>query len=353
MAFPAAPPAPAASSGSSGGPASTAGAGVADLASGGQAPGGQGPRVTDRLRALVGRFGLSGRNAVIAVPYFWLLLFFLVPFLIVGKIALSEAAIRIPPYLPILDWSPQETMLTIKLNLNNFAFMLRDDLYIVAYLNSLKIAFISTVICILIGYPVAYAIAKADATWRAPLLMLIILPFWTSFLIRVYAWIVLLRDEGLVTANLNAVLLSLGIIDQPLKILYTPTAAYIGIVYSYLPFMILPLYATLEKLDNTLLEAASDLGSPPWKSFLTITLPLSLPGVLAGSLLVFIPATGEFVIPELLGGPDTLMIGQVLWAEFFNNRDWPVASAVAIALLLFLVVPIMLFQNVQGRQEGR
>lgn len=312
-------------------------------------------RFGDRLSALLGRVGLRGRGAVIGIPYFWLLLFFLIPFLIVAKIALSESVIRIPPYAPMFEWSAQELMLNIKLSFRNFSYLFRDDLYFIAYLSSLKIAFFSTLICLLIGYPVAYAMARADASWRASLLMLIILPFWTSFLIRVYAWVVLLRDDGLVTANLNAILLSVGIIDQPLQLLYTPTAAYIGIVYSYLPFMILPLYATLEKMDNTLLEAAADLGCPPWKAFLTITLPLSVPGILAGSLLVFIPATGEFVIPELLGGPNTLMIGKVLWAEFFNNRDWPVASAVAIALLLFLVIPIMLFQNLQGRQaeEGK
>ncbi len=299
----------------------------------------------------LGRFR-PGRGLVLAVPYFWLLFFFLVPFVIVLKIALSETTIAIPPYTPMFEWDPDTLQLSIDIKFGSFSYLFTDNLYILAYLNSLWIAFISTILCLLIGYPVAYAIAKAEPSWRAPLLMLVILPFWTSFLIRVYAWIGLLGNGGLVTETVNTVLMGLGLIAEPLQILYTPTAAYIGITYSYLPFMILPLYATLEKMDNTLLEAASDLGCPPWRAFLTITLPLSLPGILAGSLLVFIPATGEFVIPELLGGPDTLMIGKVLWAEFFNNRDWPVASAVAIALLLFLVVPIMLFQQVQGQQQG-
>jgi len=296
--------------------------------------------------ALLRRIGLTGRGLVVAVPYGWLLLFFLIPFLIVLKIALAESQLAIPPFTSMFTWSAEDLQLTIDLKFYSFSYLFGDDLYIVAYLNSLKIAGVSTLLCLLVGYPVAYGIAKADPKWRAPLLMLIILPFWTSFLIRVYAWIGILRNEGL----LNNFLMWIGVIDQPLPLLYTPFAVYVGITYSYLPFMVLPLYATLEKMDNTLLEAAADLGCPPWKSFLTITLPLSMPGILAGSLLVFIPATGEFVIPELLGGPDTLMIGRVLWAEFFNNRDWPVASAVAIALLLFLVVPIMLFQNVQGRQ---
>jgi putrescine transport system permease protein len=290
-----------------------------------------------------------GRSAVIALPFGWLLLFFLIPFVIVLKIALSESVTAIPPYAPMFEWAAEELRLGINLKFYSFSYMFGDDLYIVAYLNSLKIAGISTLCCLLIGYPLAYGIARSDNRWRAALLMLVILPFWTSFLIRVYAWIGILQNEGV----LNNLLLWLGIIDQPLQILYTPMATYIGITYSYLPFMVLPLYATLEKMDNTLLEAAADLGCPPWKAFLRITLPLSLPGMLAGSLLVFIPATGEFVIPELLGGPDTLMIGRVLWSEFFSNRDWPVASAVAIALLLFLVVPIMFFQQVQGEQGGK
>ncbi|WP_407928159.1 ABC transporter permease subunit [Arenibaculum pallidiluteum] len=297
-------------------------------------------------RALRHRLLPRGRSLVTVVPVFWLLLFFLVPFGIVLKISLSEAAIAMPPYEPLFAWA--ENVLTLRLNLGNYLFMLEDSLYAVAYLNSLKIAALSTLMCLLLGYPMAYAIARAAPEWRSPLLMLVILPFWTSFLIRVYAWIGILKQEGL----LNQFLLWLGVIDAPLHILYSETAVYIGIVYSYLPFMILPLYATLEKLDLTLLEAAADLGARPWKAFVSVTLPLSLPGVIAGSLLVFIPAVGEFVIPSLLGGPDALMIGTVLWNEFSANRDWPVASAVAIALLLLLVVPIMIFQHQQGKQQA-
>lgn len=291
------------------------------------------------------RFLPGGRGLVVAVPFLWLVLLFLVPFAIVLKISLSEAVIAMPPYTPLLEWA--EDVLTVRLDLGNYLFLLTDDLYAVAYANSLKVAAVSTALCLLIGYPMAYAIARSAPEWRSPLLMLVILPFWTSFLIRVYAWIGILKQEGL----LNAFLLWLGAIDAPLQILYSETAVYIGIVYSYLPFMILPLYATLEKLDPTLLEAAADLGARPWKAFLRVTLPLSMPGVVAGSLLVFIPAVGEFVIPSLLGGPDALMIGTVLWNEFSANRDWPVASAVAIALLLLLVIPIMLFQYHQGRQQ--
>jgi putrescine transport system permease protein len=301
--------------------------------------------MTTVLTALARRFGLRGRSLVLAVPYGWLLLFFLAPFFIVLKIALAESQMAIPPFTDIVE-SAGDLRFKISLNFYNFYLMLTDNLYIVAYLSSLKIAFISTLFCLLIGYPVAYGIARSDPRWRGPLLMLVILPFWTNFLIRVYAWIGIFSNNGV----LNSFLSALGLIDQPLSILYTPLAAYVGIIYCYLPFMILPLYATLEKMDNTLLEAAADLGCRPWKAFLTITLPLSIPGMIAGSLLVFIPATGEFVIPELLGGPDTLMIGRVLWTEFFSNRDWPLASAVAIALLLFLVIPIMMFQNVQGKQ---
>jgi putrescine transport system permease protein len=295
---------------------------------------------------LLSRLGIHGRGLVVLVPYVWLLLFFLVPFAIVLKISFAEADIAIPPYTALLEWA-EGGMLTVKLNFASFMFLLTDSLYAVAYLNSLKIAFVSTVLCLLLGYPMAYGIAKAPNSWRGPLLMMIILPFWTSFLIRVYAWIGILKPEGL----LNNFLIWLGVIDTPLQILYTDVSIYIGIVYSYLPFMILPLYATLEKLDDTLLEAAADLGARPIKAFLAITLPLSMPGIVAGSLLVFIPAVGEFVIPSLLGGPNTLMIGAVLWNEFFANRDWPVASAVAIALLLFLVVPIMLFQYYQSKQQ--
>jgi len=303
------------------------------------------------LRLLLLPFGIdlykvTPRSLVILVPFLWLLLFFLIPFAIVLKIALAELQLARPPYTPLFEWV-DGVYLQVKLNFGNFLFLLDDRLYAVAYLNSLKIALISTVLCLLLGYPIAYGIARADRSWRLPLLMLIILPFWTSFLIRVYAWIGILKNNGL----LNGLLLEIGLIDQPVQILYTEVAIYIGIVYSYLPFMVLPLYATLEKMDLSLLEAATDLGCRPIKAFFKITLPLSMPGMLAGSMLVFIPSVGEFIIPELLGGSEALMIGKVLWNEFFANRDWPVASAVAIAMLLFLVVPIMLFQHVQGRNE--
>ncbi len=280
---------------------------------------------------------------VIGIPYFWLLIFFLVPFVIVLKIAFSETQIALPPYQPLLRWT-QDRALEIKLNMGNFLFLVEDSLYWKAYLNSVKVAAISTFVCLLIGYPMAYSIARATRTWRNVLLMMVILPFWTSFLLRVYAWIGILKNNGLI----NNFLLWLGVIDQPIVMMQTDFAIYVGIVYSYLPFMILPLYASLEKMDLTLLEAAADLGSRPFKSFLTITLPLSMPGIIAGSMLVFIPAVGEFVIPALLGGPDSLMIGSVLWTEFFSNRDWPVASAVAIALLALLVVPIVWLQRSQS-----
>ncbi len=298
-----------------------------------------------RILAVLSRMAPSGRGLVILVPYVWLLLFFLIPFAIVLKIALAEPLIAQPPYSPLLTWV-DGVRLEINLVFENFQFIFSDNLYVVAYLNSVKIAFFSTILALLIGYPLAYAIARSPPQYRTILLMGIILPFWTSFLIRVYAWIGILKNNGL----LNNVLIGLGVIDEPLPMLHTDFSVYIGIVYSYLPFMVLPLYATLERMDESLLEAAMDLGARPWKAFLTVTLPLSLPGIVAGSMLVFIPAVGEFVIPALLGGPDTLMIGRVLWDEFFGNRDWPVASAVAIALLLLLVVPIMYFQHVQGRQ---
>jgi putrescine transport system permease protein len=293
------------------------------------------------------RLGIDGRTAVIGVPYLWLLMFFLVPFVIVLKISFSDAQISMPPYQPLLHWVSDKA-LQIQLNFGNFAFLVEDNLYWKAYLNSIWVAGVSTLLCLLIGYPMAYAIARSQSSTRNILLLLVILPFWTSFLLRVYAWIGILKNNGLI----NNTLMALGVIDQPVQMLQTDFAVYIGIVYSYLPFMILPLYANLEKLDLTLLEAAADLGCRPWKSFLKVTLPLSLPGIIAGCLLVFIPAVGEFVIPALLGDPGMLMIGKVLWTEFFNNRDWPVASAVAIALLLFLVIPIMFFQRAQDAEAG-
>ncbi len=285
---------------------------------------------------------------LIAIPYAWLLVFFLTPFFIVFKISLSEVAVSIPPYLPTFD--PAKGFEGLRELLSgfsweNYVWLTEDDLYWKSYLSSVEIAFISTLITLLVGYPVAYGMARSPKAWRPTLLMLVILPFWTSFLIRVYAWIGILKNEGL----LNQLLLALGVIDEPLVIMNTNIAVYIGIVYSYLPFLVLPLYASLEKLDISLLEAAEDLGCPPWKAFWKVTLPLSLPGIVAGCFLVFIPAVGEFVIPDLLGGSNTLMIGKTLWIEFFANRDWPVSSAVAVILLLILVVPIVLFQNHQQK----
>ena len=293
------------------------------------------------------RRGVPGRSLVAAVPYLWLVLFFLVPFVIVLKISFSDSQIAMPPYEPLLQWASAR-VLEIKLNFANFAFLVEDDLYWKAYLTSIFVAGVSTLLCLLIGYPMAYAIARSSPSTRNILLLLVILPFWTSFLLRVYAWIGILKNNGLI----NNALMALGVIDEPIRMLQTDFAVYVGIVYSYLPFMILPLYANLEKLDLTLLEAAADLGCKPWQGFLKVTLPLSVPGIIAGCLLVFIPAVGEFVIPSLLGDPGMLMIGKVLWTEFFNNRDWPVASAVAIALLLFLVIPIMFFQRAQDAESG-
>jgi putrescine transport system permease protein len=287
------------------------------------------------------------RWLLISVPYLWLLVFFLVPFFIVFKISLSDIATAIPPYTPTFSFSEGIGNFLSKLDFENYTFIFQDALYVNAYWSALRIAGISTFLTLLIAYPIAYGMARAPKEWQPTLVMLVILPFWTSFLIRVYAWIGILKKEGL----LNLFLMNLGVIDEPLTIMNTTTAVYIGIVYSYLPFMILPLYASLEKINPALLEAAADLGSPPWKSFWQVTFPLSLPGVMAGCFLVFIPATGEFVIPDLLGGSETLMIGKTLWGEFFSNRDWPVSSAVAVVLLLVLVVPIVLFQRNQEKQR--
>jgi putrescine transport system permease protein len=297
------------------------------------------------MRRLAQRLGFRGRGLVIAVPFLWLLVFFLIPFLVVAKISLSEPAIAMPPYVPVIEWDEMRAILT--LNFGNFAFLFDDPLYLNAYVSSLKIAFVSALLALLVGYPMAYFIARSEDPWRSFLLMLVILPFWTSFLLRVYAWQGFLRSNGVI----NNLLLRSGIIDQPLVMLQTDFAVYLGIVYTYLPFMILPLYANLVKLDESLLEASADLGGGPLATFFHVTLPLSMPGVIAGFMLVFVPAIGEFVIPELLGGPDTLMIGRVLWNEFFSNRDWPVASAVAIAMLVVLVVPIMLLRSAQARTE--
>jgi putrescine transport system permease protein len=285
----------------------------------------------------------AGKRLVIGLPYLWLLLFFAIPFVIVLKLSFSEVRLAMPPYAPLIE-QVGELGYALKLNMGNYAFLLSDALYINSYLYSLKVAAISTLFCLLLGYPMAYAIARSSPTMRNIWLMLIILPFWTSFLLRVYAWIGLLKTDGLINQALG--LFGLG----PYTMMYTDFAVYIGIVYSYLPFMILPLYSNLEKHDLTLLEAAADLGAGPVKAFLRVTLPLSMSGIVAGSLLVFIPAVGEYVIPSLLGRSDQLMIGRVLSDEFFANRDWPVASAVSICMLLMLVVPIMLFQRFQNRE---
>lgn len=285
-----------------------------------------------------------GRRSVIGVPYLWLALFFLAPFVIVFKISFSEMAYAIPPYTDLMTWAEQQ--LTLSLNLGNYAYLFTDDLYIRAYLSSIRIAAIATLICLLVAYPIAYVIARAEPATRNALLMLVILPSWTSFLIRIYAWVGILKNNGLI----NNFLMWLGIIDEPMAMLNTEFAVYVGIVYAYLPFMVLPLYTNLMKLDNSLLEAAADLGAAPWKVFMAVTLPLSKAGIIAGSMLVFIPAVGEFIIPDMLGGAETLMIGKVLWQEFFNNRDWPVASAVAIVMLLLLLLPITLFHRYQARE---
>jgi putrescine transport system permease protein len=286
-----------------------------------------------------------GRPLATAVPMLWLTLFFLVPFLIVLKISFSEVLMAMPPYAPMIEWT-QERMLAIKLHLANYHFLFTDALYLDSFLYSIKVAAVSTFICLLLGYPMALAIARAEPARRSLLLMLVILPFWTSFLLRIYAWIGLLKDDGLI----NAVLLWLHLISSPIQMANTSFAVYIGIVYSYLPFMILPLYSNLEKHDATLLEAAADLGAAPWKAFMRITFPLSLPGVVAGAMLVFIPAVGEYVIPTLLGSANQLMIGRVLSDEFFENRDWPVASAVAIIILIVLMGPIVVFQRYRSRE---
>jgi putrescine transport system permease protein len=301
-----------------------------------------------KLKRKLSRIIPNGRQMVIGVPFLWLFLFFMVPFFIVLKISFGEADVAIPPYTEI--WSYAEQKFELILNFANYALLTEDDLYISAYLGSLKMAFFSTLICLLLGYPMAYAISKARKDLQTVLLLLIMMPTWTAILIRVYAWMGILSNNGL----LNAFLMWLGVIDQPLQILNTNLAVYIGVVYAYLPFMILPLFANLVKHDNSLLEAASDLGSSTINSFWKITVPLSKNGIIAGCMLVFIPVVGEFVIPELLGGPETLMIGRVLWQEFFNNRDWPVASALAVLMLAILIVPIVLFNRSQAKElEGK
>jgi putrescine transport system permease protein len=285
------------------------------------------------------------RRAVM-VPYVWLLLFFLAPFLIILKISLAEPVVAQPPFTSLIQWG-QHGIEGIQATFENYAFLFQDGYYGIIYLQSLKMAAIGTVLCLLLGYPMAYYIARQSPGRRQILLLAVILPFWISFLLRVYAWIGLLGNRGVI----NHFLLSTGIIDRPLTLLYNDFAVYLGIVYSYLPFMILPLYSNLERLNLDLLDAAADLGARRRQAFVDVTLPLSMPGILGGCLLVFIPAVGEFTIPALLGGADTLMIGRVLWDEFFSNRDWPVASAVSVVLLLLLIAPILWFQHLQNREQ--
>ncbi|MFE8148097.1 putrescine ABC transporter permease PotH [Brenneria goodwinii] len=299
------------------------------------------------LLPMMARWRLKyGRKLVIALPYLWLLLLFMLPFLIVFKISLAEMARAVPPYTDLMSW--EDARLVIVLNLDNYLHLLSDPLYVEAYLQSLQVAAVSTLCCLLVGYPLAWAVAHSQPSMRNILLLLVILPSWTSFLIRVYAWMGILKNNGV----LNNFLLWLGVIDQPLVILHTNLAVYIGIVYSYLPFMVLPIYTALTRLDYSLVEAAMDLGVRPMRTFVSVIIPLTKGGIIAGSMLVFIPAVGEFVIPELLGGPDSIMIGRILWQEFFNNRDWPVASAVATIMLLLLIVPIIWFHRHQNKEMG-
>ncbi|RDK02345.1 ABC transporter permease subunit [Paraburkholderia lacunae] len=297
----------------------------------------------------VRRFNLTGRTAVVAGPFTWLLLFFLVPFLLVVKISFADLQLGIPPYTELATYT--DGVVHVALDLSHYAFLLTDSLYFATYVNSVVVAAISTLLCLLIGYPMAYYIARSSPASRNLLMMAVMLPFWTSFLIRVYAWIGILKNNGL----LNNFLMATGLIHTPVELYHTNAAVYIGMVYSYLPFLVMPLYAHLVKMDMTLLEAAYDLGAKPWKAFWRITLPLSKNGIIAGCLLVFIPAVGEYVIPELLGGANTLMIGRVMWNEFFDNADWPMASAVTCAMVLLLLVPMAFFQYSQAKamEEGR
>jgi len=292
------------------------------------------------------------RSLVVRIPYAWLLLFFLVPFLIVLKISLSQSAIARPPYTPVLDFAAGWHGITsffAALSFDNYVLIGSDPIYVLSYFKSVQIAVFSTLILLLVGYPLAYAIARTPRRWQAILVVLTVLPFWTSLLIRIYAWMNILQRDG----PLNEVLMALSIVREPPVWLSTDTAVYIGIVYSYLPFMVLPLYATLEKLDESLLEAAADLGARRWKIFWLVTVPLSMSGIIAGVHLCFIPIVGEFVIPDLLGGSRSPMIGQTIWIEFFGNKDWPAASAVAVVLVCLLVTPIVIYQNQAMRAVER
>ena len=290
----------------------------------------------------------SGRTLVIAAPFLWLVLFFAVPFVLVLKISFATAQLSVPPYTNLVEI--KDGVVNFALQLGHYLFLMQDSLYVATYLSSLKMAAVSTVLCLLIGYPMAYYIARSNPATRNLLMMAVMLPFWTSFLIRVYAWIGILKDDGL----LNHFLIGIGLLSSPLRLYHSDAGVYIGMVYSYLPFLVMPLYAHLVKMDLRLLEAAYDLGAKPWVAFWRITIPLSKNGIIAGCLLVFIPAVGEYVIPELLGGADTLMIGRVMWDEFFNDVDWPMASAVTVAMVLLLLVPMAVFQYYQVREmEGR
>ena len=296
------------------------------------------------------RGGSWGRRVVVAIPYLWLIAFFAVPFAVIVRLSLSQSVVGQPPYEPQFDWAGGVAGIIERarqFSFENFGILFSDALYLEAYLSSLRLALVSTLICLLVAYPMALAMSRAPKHLKPALVLLAIAPLWASFLIRVYAWIAILRDEGL----LNHALMGLGLIAEPLRIFATDTAVVIGIVYSYLPFMVLPIFNAIDRQDRSLVEAAMDLGANRTSAFWTVTFPLSLPGVLAGSLLVFIPAVGEFVIPDLLGGSDTLMIGRTMWNEFFANRDWPVASAAAIVLLAALLVPLVLFERAQMREE--
>ncbi|AWN49545.1 putrescine ABC transporter permease PotH [Methylobacterium terrae] len=300
----------------------------------------------ERLRKSLRRLALP------AVPLLWLTAFFGLPFLVVAKISLSDPATALPPYTPVLDWDAGLAGwadVLAALDFENYRTLVADPLYLEAGLTSLGVALAATALLVLVGYPIAYAMARAPKAWQPLLVALMVIPFWTSFLIRVYAWIAILKADGL----LNQALLGLGLVREPLEILNTPAAVMIGVVYAYLPFMVLPLYAVLERLDRGLIEAARDLGASRLGAFRTVTLPLSLPGLVAGALLCFIPITGEFIIPDLLGGPDTLMLGRVLWSEFFSNRDWPLASAVAVVLLVIVAGPVVLFREAEARRLER
>ena len=283
----------------------------------------------------------SGRSLIIAAPFAWLFIFLFIPFLLVLKISFADLQFGVPPYTPLIEF--KEETLNWSLHLRGYILLFSDNLYLATYLSSVKMALITTLLCVLVGYPMAYYIARSNPRIRNYLLLAVILPFWTSLLLRVYAWVGILRNDGI----LNSLLMWAGITDAPLEIYRTDLAVYIGLVYAYLPFFILPLYASLVKLDTRLLEAAYDLGARPFTAFRKVTLPLSMPGIISGSMLVFIPAVGEYVVPEMLGGANTLMMGRVMWGEFFNNSDWPMAAAVTCVMVLLLIVPLIFFQHSQ------